>query len=62
MKELKLVLESCKGCPYLTWEENNGCGNYAGWSHCNKKNQHIERNTMYPEFPVWCPLTDKPKA
>jgi hypothetical protein len=58
MKRLVIELTSCQGCPYLQWEENNGSGNYSGWSHCGKEGRHIALSERWPKFPTWCPLIE----
>lgn len=58
MKRLVIELRSCKGCPYLQWEEDNSCSNNSGWSKCGNMDRFIAQNTKEPEFPFWCPITD----
>lgn len=56
MKAIKMLLESCKDCPYLWFDENRGCSNSRGWSMCGKMNRPIERDVVHPDFPSFCPL------
>lgn len=58
MKRLVIDIKTCKDCPYLRWLENTGCGNYSGWSYCEKTANHIERSNEHPDIPVWCPLPE----
>lgn len=57
----QMIVENCKDCPYIYWEEDDDPMGGNGWARCNKLRRQISNKYFYEGIAPECPLSDTPK-